>query len=283
MFPHITELKKYLGDRGFEERQHPGFDARWKGFWWSKDMIAVFQQIERMGWGIGEDGKYREMNPRGYLDSPWIFVPSTAHVRMHCAIWKDIYFDMLKFLPVYCRCICHKVVVHFSGVADLVRWHSVMDTLIRQLERIHGRNFYGKLGVDRRDYTEALYSAFFYCRSLEEGKLMYEAVQRCVEEEGFSAQVLLKKGCTEMDRWKPSDQWGEPTEDELMQEGMLNDCFGFDWKHHEYPQREWLQNRIRCEWVRFAIERRDDSISQLFTWEEINQLQGKPVKYVEYQ
>lgn len=273
----------------FPEFTPKPLEERWNGIWWNSNLVnKIHILMAQGGWSIGKNGKLTQKHLSGNFDIPWIFVPHPeANFNMHCYIWKEALFDCVlekAFIPAYCRVHCHKVVVVMPTVQALFQWYPIMQRVCNECGQ------YGKLGVDRRDYTSARYAAFFYCIGLDSGRVIKDVVEKALLDAHIADarwKVILKKGCTEMDAALPSDKWGTPSDDDLHFEEQFYDIFevrkplGANAIHTQQP---WLKNRIMFEWLDFARRTGDASWKEVIpkSQEYVDTLFGKMVQAVTY-
>jgi hypothetical protein len=103
--------------------------------------------------------------------------------------------------------------------------------------------------MDLRDYTHTPYAGFFYTDSLEEGRKVYKIVRKKIHP---SIEVILKRGCTEMEAKLSSDKWDVIPEEHLETERRLHDTFSFSEDH--FYQSPWHKLEIQKNWLRHAIK-----------------------------
>lgn len=198
-----------------------------------------------------EDGKIASFRKATSANTPWIHFNHTT-IR-HCGIWNRIYCRIYNHIPSFCRNRCWKTVVKPRTVKELFELHDLMFQL----------NYPSKCGIDVRDYTPGPYAAFVYGDSLKEGqeycRLMKEHVGNAISPD---IPVFLKRGCTEMEVMKPSDQWEYPmSEADVRLERKLDDIFVKE--ETDGKQAYWLRNQIMRKWLRHAM-----SIGDV-TWKEL--------------
>jgi hypothetical protein len=106
-----------------------------------------------------------------------------------------------------------------------------------------------KIGMDVRPYTFGAWAGFIYGDTLEEGRKYYKMAKKEIPKD---IPIILKRGCTEMERMKPSDTWDILDKRELELEEKLNNIFSFSEEH--FFQAEWLKSEVKERWIRRAIE-----------------------------
>jgi hypothetical protein len=211
------------------------------------------------------DGKIAAQLKSITTETPWIHFNHTT--ARHCGIWNRIYCRQFQLIPYFCRFHCWKTVVKPRTVKELFSLHDLMQ----------GLNYPSKCGIDVRDYTPGPYAAFVYGDSLKEGQMYCAQMQKYVSENiSPDIPVFLKRGCTEMEVMKPSDQWDPYTPEEEMLERKLNDIFVKE--ETDAKQAYWLRNRIMRRWIRHAMSIGDE------TWKELaGEVNGMHPHVVQYQ
>jgi len=199
---------------------------------------------------INASGKLEPADPKGILNSPWIFIGPRAR-RKHCQIWNAIYCGKFGIIPRVCRFYCWKTVIKPRNVLELFKLVDVLTLL----------NLPSKCGADRRNYTYGAWAGFVYADSLEEGKEYYRQVRKAVDKAiSPEVEVILKRGCTEMEMLKPSNQWDNWPEEERQLEWQLDDLFCLN--EINFSQSQWLINDIKEGWILRAIEIGDPTARQ---------------------
>jgi hypothetical protein len=205
--------------------------------------------------------------PSGSTETPWIHI-------MHgpervCSLWNAIYTRGFDLIPSFCRFRCWKTVVKPRNVVELFRLEAILT----------GLQLPSKCGIDIRDYTPGAYAGFIYGNSLEEGREYFKIITRVLVEQGMGdVPVLLKRGCTEMELMKPSDQWDPMSEKDKLLEEKLDFIFARE-SFAQGVQSQWIKNRIRRRWVRHAMAIGDA------TWKQIvgPDVKGMHPHVVQYQ
>lgn len=210
-----------------------------------------------------ETGKLGGLYKSTSYNTPWIHFHHTT-VR-HCGIWNRVYFRSYGHIPKFCRYHCWKTVIKPTTVKELFMLHDLMQSL----------NWPSKCGIDVRDYTPGPYAGFVYADSLKEGQSYCRAMKKHVAEAiGDHVAVLLKRGCTEMEQAKPSDQWDDWGPNDELLERKLDDIYMKE--EADGKQGYWLQNVIKRKWVRHAMSIGDE------TWKEITDASGMHPHVVHY-
>ena len=207
------------------------------------NLIKKFKPLLNNGYHLRmEDGKFVPNNPAMGEDAPWVYVQPAVDAR--CDVYHRVFFNVLHYVPSYCR-QCYKVVVRPLNLVELFDLY--------EMQRDMGVPC--KCGVERRPTTSSLYGGYFYNRGLEEGKVRYKEVRKLVNEQlSKKTPVILKRACTEFEigpgSYGPSDQWPECTEDELWFEKYALEHFprvGFG-----TPQPDHVTADVMMQWIGHA-------------------------------
>ena len=191
---------------------------------------------------IAKSGKLVPKHPQGARGIPWIFTNYNAR-RKHCSHWNSVYCGEFGLIPVFCRTRCWKTVVKPRNVKELFQLFEVFKML----------DLPSKCGMDLRKYTYGAWAGFIYGDSLEQGLEYYKKCRTAVNREMSNrVPVILKRGCTEMERIVPSDQWDKMPKDQLAFEHQLDDLFEFGELH--FNTAGWLKREIKERWIERAIE-----------------------------
>ena len=157
---------------------------------------------------MNEEGKIVLVRSVEY-DSNWIHFQKDN--RRACQYLTDILFNYIfrrKLVPSTCQ-NCWKVVVTLNNVRELFAMYALQKQL--------GVN--SKCGIEGdRPNTPRLYGAYFYNRSLKEGRDCYKRIKSILEsrteyelevfgnkskvwfDSDISNRIILKRGCTEMEQ-----------------------------------------------------------------------------------
>ncbi len=119
-------------------------------------------------------------------------------------------------------------------------------------------NLPSKIGMDVRDYTHGAWAGFVYTDSLDEGRAHYKIVRKEIPNK---IPVILKRGCTEMERLEDSDKWDEVPEAHIEMERRLLDLFDFDERF--YNQAAWHKHEIKENWIKHAIKIGDPTAKEV--------------------
>jgi len=139
------------------------------------------------------------------LPHPWIH--SVYSTDRNCGYWTFI-FNNYRLIPEGCR-KCWKIAFTVKTLKEAF--------YVVELQRERGQP--SKVGMEKRDFTSAKggYSAFWYCPlgcALSEAKQNYKEIKALLEDKlGRETDLILKRGCTEMERLHPpSDMWDKYAE-----------------------------------------------------------------------
>jgi len=188
---------------------------------------------------IGTIGKLIPKDPQGARNIPWIFINFDVRKKF-CAFWNAVCTMRFSLIPTNCRTNCWKTVIKPRNVLELFETYDTMRNL----------DLPSKIGMDLRNYSYGAWAGFVYADTLEEGRKYYTMLKNAVRPKRIP--IILKRGCTEMERIKPSDQWDEITKRELDLERRLCDLFDFTELHGF--QAKWLKTEIKERWIKRAIE-----------------------------
>jgi hypothetical protein len=125
-----------------------------------------------------------------------------------------------------------------------------------------------------RDYVDRLYGAYWYNRSLEEGRETYRRVREQLPDR---IPMILKLGCTEYERkCGPSDQWKVDGFQKAAEE-LIEQWIDFNpWQ--AYDQSIPVIHDIHWRWIRWACASGDQTYLELT---EGQRLYPPPVTYHE--
>ena len=196
---------------------------------------------------IGQDGRLISKDPQGSRNTPWVFV-NYDNRKKFCSHWNGIYCLHFGLIPTYCRFSCWKTVVKPRNVKELFECYDIFRAL----------DLPSKIGMDVRDYTFGPWAGFIYADSLVQGKEYYRRARKAIPEE---VPIILKRGCTEMERITPSDKWDKLSQRDIYLEEKLNDVFSFDETH--FFQAAWLKNEVKERWIKRAIEIGDATVEEV--------------------
>jgi len=196
---------------------------------------------------IGNGGKLVPRDPAGSRASPWIFISYDIRKKF-CAYWHGVYCVHYNLMPTKCRINCWKTVVKPRTVKELFACYQIFKQL----------DLPSKIGMDVRDYTYGAWAGFIYGDSLSQGCKYYKIARSTIAKD---IPIILKRGCTEMERLKPSNTWDEITAQDIETEQRLNDLFDFNEEH--FYQAGWLKAEIKQRWIKRAIEIGDPTAKEV--------------------
>lgn len=195
--------------------------------------------IARGQFKINAGGRLEGVSPQGSKGTPWIFI-NYGHRKKYCGLWNSIFCQTFNLIPTHCRVNCWKTVIKPRNVLELFECYNIMQTL----------DLPSKIGMDIRDYTYGAWSGYVYADSLAEGRKYHKMLKDAVKPK--RVPIILKCGCTEMERIRPSTTWNVLEKSDLELEQRLNDIFQFS--EIDFFQGAWLKHEIKERWIKRAIE-----------------------------
>lgn len=190
-----------------------------------------------------EDGRI-DFKKKMLEDVPWLYVKGGR--SQNCILWHKIMFNEIHAMgkvPIPCQ-NCWKVVIMPRNLVELLATWIMQEQMGRP----------SKCGTEGdRSNTDRLYGGYWYNNSLDEGLECYAAVkaqlerQQVYERELFGVslrccfgnqylpedseplpQLILKRGCTEMEQHcGPSDKWSYD-QAQVEKEALTTDAFAAD-------------------------------------------------------
>jgi len=239
----------------------------------NEDVVSWLEPLRRKhGWRWRPGDLKLELRSGLSPILPWNY---TVLGGEDCFIWTNLMFDNMgartshQFVPEYCHG-CYKVVARPKTVVQLFA--------IEKLQYELGRP--AKCGIEVREYTPALYGAYWYNRGVEAGRECYKVVRAAIDEAdglGPDVDVYLKHACTEMERkYGDSDKWEPPTKEQLHIEQTIKDHIVYDPTIQDQPPH-FLRHTHR-RWIEWAFQHGDDTY-KVFTGGK--PLERPPVTYHE--
>jgi hypothetical protein len=209
-------------------------------------------QIESGGWYVDENNKIRRAMVIPMQETPWRYF----NVHFACVKWFDLFHHTLtQGTLVHSHCqSCFKVCVVPRALVELVAIEAFQDEHSKADPNVHC-----KCGADIREFTNQLWLAVWYTRSLE------EAQQRYAEVHDFLTQVYgdkapdhyIKLACTEFERnVGPSDQY-TVTKAQLELEKKLDEALDFEPYEQSMAQPQLIIDRVHEMWVNWAFAHGD--------------------------
>lgn len=189
---------------------------------------------------------------RGTIDSPWVNVmPDSGH-RTHCMFNQMILFNQVskclpqRFVPSFCQ-ECWKVVNRPETLKQL--W------AICDLQSEMGKQ--SKCGIEERKEVFGIYGAYWYTRSLEEGKELHGLLKG--KPALKQTPLILKRGCSEME-WACGDssKW-RVYENQLEIEEAFRNLIVME-KLAPVPQTDWVVRNVKRRWIEWAWEHGDKTV-----------------------
>ena len=156
------------------------------------------------------DGKIDFGPATSAWDVPWHYVVQKG--TLNCLLWSKVMFNVVfkkapvsltdgkVWVPSGCQ-QCFKVVARPKTLKQLFATVELQKRL----------NWHAKCGIEHRAHVFGLYGAYWYSRGLEQGVECYKRVRAAVDDDpllGADVDVILKRGCTEMEMMAgPSDKY----------------------------------------------------------------------------
>ena len=217
------------------------------------------------GYGLTTEGE--KIGPALFrplkYDTPWIW---SGHCQSRiCGVWREIYFNRYGFISRNCF-RCWKIVVRMNTLVELYKIYELQ----KQLAESDSKTYNGKCGAELRPYClgKGRYAAFWYGSmrnndGLTEARELAHDIRRRIREteETRHLKVILKRGCTEMEKKAgPSNLWTYPDslhdyEDELDRSFSIPD-------NNNEEQPKWLRDFIETQWFQHARNTYDPTLSQ---------------------
>ena len=213
------------------------------------DVLAPIRGLlERGSCWINKEGQVESKIVISY-QSPWLHAKH-AEDRT-CGFWTRIMFVFYKILPRGCV-NCWKVVSRPRNLDEAYKMFALQKKL----------DLPSKTGMEQRGYSGHYggWGSFWYCPlggGLEGARETFAKVEEQIKREfGKDApEVILKRGCTEMEKMAgPSDKWEYPKEVE-MKERMINAVWVPQFTSP--PQPKMLKVHIERQWIEWAAEHDD--------------------------
>lgn len=176
--------------------------------------------------------------------SPWVFNDVLEHGERKCFKWIQFYWPFYRILPKECLG-CWKVVVQPRNLDELFKIMQLQNEL----------SIPAKCGAEVRSHVRSTgWQAFWYGpfgEGLEGAKKMYKTLAPKIRDIlPITTEVILKRGCTEMERGRgPSNLWERTERDKLLQE-LLDHVLEMD--ENWYPQPGWIKTDIIARWIERA-------------------------------
>lgn len=213
---------------------------------------------------LNQDGSISQKRQIDF-NSSWVFTKMVDD--RDSGKWLGVYFKYYHFIPKTCHS-CFKVVVKPETVSDLFK--------VWKLQVKMGLP--SKCGLELRSFARSKgYLGFWYAPiggGLEGARELFKKVKARIKEQGIKGDILLKRGCTEMELTAgPSDKWVYTTEHERL-EYMLDQVF--TQRPEQTPQPAHHMIHVQRGWIEFAWRCGDPSV---FDFAKEYQFQPPPVRY----
>ncbi len=229
----------------------------------------VMAGILEMPTGNAANERFR-LKARTPKISPYIFTARARDVRepeRNCYLLKDIIFGQLGAIPTYCMKHCWKIVIKVATIADLFALLDVMTA----------KAWPGKCGFDTRDYTFGNCVGFRYFNSREDGEAAFDQTVEAVRARIPSAQLYLKRSCTEFELKAPSTAWNH--EDQFADAVAAYLAEWVEWEAETHEQTEYVVARVKSYWVEKAYNVGDPTLEQIVP--DFRSMYPQPVRYKE--
>jgi len=212
------------------------------------DIIEPILPLLQKGTYKFTDGGRLTAETRMVSETPWVHVRQDP--QKNCGLWHHVWFNYYGFIPSYCQ-NCWKVVVRPKTLTELFKVHEVLKDM----------DLPSKCGIEKRYSVPALYGAYLYNNSLEQGKECLEKVQKAITEKiGSHVRIILKRACTEFEeKFQYSETW-EVTDEQLALEARLERLFADGGKISEQPEE--LKIHVMANWVKFAYAQGDPTANE---------------------
>ncbi len=217
----------------------------------------IVPQLERGIYKLEEvDGKPRITgNTVVKIGKRWI--DAKFCLERECANWLYVYFKYYRIIPRGCR-NCWKVVFHPKNLKEAFE--------VLKLQRKQG--FPSKTGIEERPHSGNMggWSSFWYAPlrgGLAGGRRLHRTVQRDLKQR-FGRTAILKRGCTEMERFTiqsgfgSSDEWDKGAEFFDKKEALLAGVWMLNKVKMESPPPMQVAY-ITLKWIEHAAEHGDSS------------------------
>lgn len=193
-------------------------------------------------------------------DVPWHFTVQRG--ILNCQLWSKVIFNEIfkklppsltngkVWVPSGCQS-CWKVVSRPKTVKQLFATADLQKRL----------GWHAKCGLEHRAHVFGLYGAYWYSRSIEQGVECYKLVRKEIDEDKFlgpNINVILKRGCTEMEMTAgPSDQY-KLTKEQLEVESLIYECFNVDIVNR--MQHAHAVDYVHARWIEYAYQWGDETV-----------------------
>jgi len=179
----------------------------------------------------------------------WVYILKDD--RFKCPLWSNIYFDLFKFQmgapPSGCQS-CWKTVVRPRTLRELFKMKDIQAQL----------DVHSKCGIHLSKDMFGLYQAVFYKRSLEEALEQYSEIRKIVDEKiGEDCSVIVKRGCTKMEKIFPNTKEWEVSPRQQNIENALDTLIEFE--NTLTPQNKLINDATMQMWIEEAYKIGDET------------------------
>ena len=216
-----------------------------------EDYIRYLQSAIDSGqlkWSNDYPDKLEPMT-RGLLENPWVVILMGKEHHTQCAFSHKILFNLVslhftpRFVPSYCQ-ECWKIVARPQTLRQL--WDICDLQTSQQLP--------SKAGIEERREVFGLYGAYWYTRSMEEGRALYQSLSGQI-----GVPLILKRGCTEMEmNCGDSSKW-QVYDGQLEVEERFRNLIVIE-KYTPILQTDWVISNIKRRWIEWAWEHGDKTV-----------------------
>lgn len=186
---------------------------------------------------------------RGTIDNSWVVILRGKEHHGQCMFSSAILFNLVlknfypHLVPSYCQ-ECWKIVARPQTLRQL--WDICDLQASMQIP--------SKAGIEQRKEVFGLYGAYWYNRSLEDGKELYKKLSELIE-----VPLILKRGCTEMEmNCGDSSKW-QVYPNQLETEEKFRNLIVIE-KYNPVIQTDWVIRNIKRRWIEWAWEHGDKTV-----------------------
>jgi hypothetical protein len=239
-------------------------------FWFvhDTDVCQWFKPLYMRGWRLRvTDGKLVPPDSYQLPMVPWHYNKSA----FDCVLWSTVMFNCVgqsfdrPFIPSRCQ-NCFKVVIEPRTIVELFALDKLMDGELGKAVPAC------KCGIEVRDYVGRRFGGYVYGIGFEQGKRNYKVTREMIDDHpllGPEVPVILKNGCTEMERATGGSHNWRLTEKQQITERWIEEHVAYT--PHIIGQPPHIVRHIHGKWIRFAWVFGDRKNAELFTG-------GKPIE-----
>lgn len=200
------------------------------------------------------DGKLDFGPANSAWDVPWHYVVQKG--ILNCQLWSKVMFGQIfkklpkeitggkQWVPIGCQS-CWKVVARPKTLKQLFATVDLQKRL----------GHHAKCGIEHRAHVFGLYGAYWYNRSQEQGLECYRMVRTAVDADpylGPDVDVILKRGCTEMELTAGRSDEYEITDAQRYVEALIEECVNTDIVNRSQPP--WAVDYVHARWIEYAYQ-----------------------------